>query len=62
MKEKKDIHEKDFGYQKKVRKEFIELCGKERNWIKIDCVEGNKLKTKNEISEMLWKHVKKQTK
>ena len=57
MQEKKDIYEKDVGYQQKVRTAFLELCDKESNWIKIKCVSDNRLKTKEEISELIWKSV-----
>ena len=62
MKEKKDIHEKDLDYQKKVREMFLWLCEKEENWVKISCVSNEKLKSKEEISEMLWQAIQKQTK
>ncbi len=62
MKEKKDIHEKDLIFQKKTREIFLELCKKEENWIKIDCVSKEKLKSKNEIHQEIWKITEKQTK
>jgi len=60
MKEKKDIHEKDLDYQKKVRKMFLELCKTEKNWVLIKCAEENKLKTIQEIHEMIWKETQQE--
>lgn len=54
MKEKKDIHEKDLLYQKKVREMFLELCRTEKNWVKISCVSGNKMKSVEEINEIVY--------
>lgn len=62
MKERKDIHEKDLEYQRKVRKAFLELCSAEKNWFKIACASKGKLKTKEEISELIWKALQEQTK
>ncbi len=53
MKEKKDVHEKDLSYQKKVREVFLELC-KNKNWILFECISKGKLKSKEEINEILW--------
>ncbi len=53
MNEKKDIHEKDLSYQKKVRDIFLELCEKEEKWVKLDCVLREKLKSKEEINELI---------
>jgi dTMP kinase len=55
MKTKKDIHEKDIMYQKRVRKTFIELCKQEKNWMLIKCMHKGKLKNIKEINDLLWK-------
>ncbi len=57
MKEKKDIHEKDLNYQKKVREMFLELTKKE-NWFLISCVSEDKLQSKEKITELIWNKVK----
>jgi len=59
MNEKKDMHEKDSDYQKKVRKVFLGLC-KTENWILIKCVSEGKLKTKEEINKTLWKAIERE--
>jgi len=45
----KDIHEIDSSYQKRVREMFLFLCKKEKNWVRINCVKGNKLRSREEI-------------
>lgn len=57
MKEKKDIHEKDLDYQKKVREMFLELCRTEKNWFIVECTEKGKLKTKEKINDFLWSKI-----
>ncbi|MEW6295260.1 MAG: dTMP kinase [Candidatus Diapherotrites archaeon] len=56
---KKDIYESDIAYQNKVRAMFLHLCRKEKNWSRINCVRGNKLKSREEIHSEVWKKAQK---
>ncbi|MDO8618854.1 MAG: dTMP kinase [Candidatus Daviesbacteria bacterium] len=46
-----DIHEKDFNYQKKVAKAFLELSKSEKNWVVVNCAKNGKMKKPQEIHE-----------
>ena len=50
---KHDIHEKDQDFQKKVIETYLELA-KEKNWDVIECVEGERLLSRTEISNKIW--------
>lgn len=53
---KKDLHEKNIRYLKKVEEQYLALAKKEK-WIIINCVEKNKLLPKEKIAEMIWRRV-----
>ncbi len=55
--EKKDIHEKDVTYLKKSYENACDIA-KKYNWKEIKCVEGEKLKTIDEIGEEIFSLVK----
>lgn len=55
--EKKDIHEKDITYLKKSYENACDIA-KKYNWQEIKCVEGEKLKTIDEIGEEIFSLVK----
>lgn len=55
--EKKDIHEKDVTYLKKSYENACDIA-KKYNWQEIKCVEGEKLKTIDEIGEEIFSLVK----
>lgn len=50
---KHDIHEKDKDFQKKVIETYLELA-KEKNWNVIECVDGERLLSRTEISNKIW--------
>ncbi|MBN2422407.1 dTMP kinase [Candidatus Woesearchaeota archaeon] len=54
---KKDIHEKDRTYLKKVESAYLELV-KTNNWIRIDCFENDEILDKEKIAEKVWEKVK----
>ena len=43
VKKAKDQYEKDFKYLKKVESMYLNIVKTDKNWIKIDCVENNKI-------------------
>ncbi|MGL4534672.1 MAG: dTMP kinase [Fusobacteriaceae bacterium] len=55
---KKDIHEKNHEYLKKSHDNACEVA-KLQNWVEIMCVEKNRIKTIEEISEEIFNVVKK---
>ena len=46
---KKDIHEKNRAYQRRVREEYRRLA-KEKKWIVVKCVKEGRLRTKEDIA------------
>lgn len=50
---KKDIHEKNISYLKKVEVIYKKLS-KQKNWIRINCVKNNKIMSKKEIHNLVW--------
>ncbi|KHO45181.1 MAG: dTMP kinase [archaeon GW2011_AR3] len=55
---KTDIHEK-LSYMKKVEQIYLAMS-KNKNWIRIDCVEGEEILTKDEIHGKVYNIVKNQ--
>lgn len=56
---KKDIHEKNVKYLKKVEKIYLELTRKRKNWVKVKCVEKGEILSREKIHDLVWKIVKK---
>lgn len=56
--DKKDIHEKNKEYLRKSHENACEIA-KKYNWIEIKCVDGERLKTINEINDEIYEEVKK---
>ncbi len=57
---KRDIHEEDLEFLKKVENKYLELIEKFDHWVKIDCVdEKGKLLTKKEIHQKVIKTLEK---
>lgn len=54
---KRDLHEKNLSYLESVRKLYLKLAF-QSNWIKIECVEDNKLLSVKQIHEMVWSKIK----
>lgn len=54
----KDIHEKDINYLKKTYKNSLYIADK-YNWKKVECVENNELRSIEDISNEIYKIVKK---
>jgi dTMP kinase len=53
---KKDQHEKDVGYQKRVADAYNSLA-KRKDWRKISCTKDGKILSPQEIHEKIWKAV-----
>ncbi|MBI4441324.1 hypothetical protein HY639_04090 [Candidatus Woesearchaeota archaeon] len=49
----KDLHEKDWGFQRKVVEQYL-LLAAERNWHVIDCVRHDLLLSREQIAEKVW--------
>ena len=55
---KKDIHEQDTSYLKKVEEAYLWLAGK-RGWHTVSCVRDGAIMPKEEISALVWEIVRK---
>ena len=53
---KKDIHEKNISYLKRVERIYKKLS-KQKSWIRINCVKNNKIMSKKEIHELIWNKI-----
>ena len=51
---RQDKAEKDREYQKSGYLGYQEMCKKDKSWVRVRCVEKNKLLTKEKISERIW--------
>ena len=59
---KKDVHEKDKEFLMNSRRSALWLANREKNWIKIDCVQGGVLETPENIHKDIYEKVNKITK
>ena len=56
---KKDVHEKDNNFLKNSIKSALWLAKTQKNWLKIDCMQGKNLRTFENIHEEIYGKVKK---
>ncbi len=56
---KKDMHEKDVRFLKNSRKSALWLSKTQKGWIKIDCVQNDKMKTRENIHKEIYEKIKK---
>ncbi|MCK4883781.1 MAG: dTMP kinase [Candidatus Diapherotrites archaeon] len=60
---KKDIHEEDSTYQKKVRDSYLNVARREKNWVVVECAKkttnGWKIRTPQEIHDDVWNRIDK---
>ncbi|OGY16659.1 MAG: hypothetical protein A2784_04805 [Candidatus Chisholmbacteria bacterium RIFCSPHIGHO2_01_FULL_48_12] len=49
------IEDDDFVYQQRSFRGFLDMCRKDKTWVRVRCMEGNKLLTKEKISERMGK-------
>ena len=56
---KRDIHESSKSHLSAAQRQVLDLANKYTKWKKVDCVKGNKLLSKKEISEAVWEIVMK---
>ncbi len=54
---KKDIHEKDLGHLREAS-EAYKYVAKKYDWVVVDCTSNGKLKTIEQVHELLWEEVK----
>ena len=57
LKDKSDIAEKDINHRIEAEKMYLELAKKYKHWVKVDCVENEKLLSKEEIFRKVLKIV-----
>ncbi len=55
---KRDIHEADINHQKNTESSYLYLVNNFPGWRKIDCMKNNKLRSKEDIHEEIWKIVR----
>ncbi len=56
---KKDVHEKDVTFLENSRKSALWLAKTQKNWLKVDCVKGETLRTRDDIHEEIFNKIKK---
>src|SRR3990167_5872952 len=56
---RKDVHEKDKNFLKNSIKSALWLTRTQKNWIKIECMKGSKLRSFPDIHEEIYEKVKK---
>ncbi len=56
---KKDAHEKDVRFLQNSRKSALWLAGREKGWVKIQCVQKRKMLPPADIHEVIYEKVKK---
>lgn len=56
---KRDIHEKDRQHLINARNQALRLVKERENWEKINCMKGKEIMAPEEVSEMIWREVRK---
>ncbi len=56
---KKDVYEKDLNFMKNSIKSAMWLADNQPNWCKINCISKNKLRSREDISDEVYREVKK---
>ncbi len=59
---KRDIHEKNTDFLKRVEQSYLMLADKYPEWRKIDCTKAGKIQSIKEISEKVYSVIKKELK
>jgi dTMP kinase len=57
-KRKRDQHERNIPYLERVRRVFL-LLARQKNWVKISCVEGKMLLSVEKVHDRVWRAVQK---
>jgi dTMP kinase len=58
-KKKRDLHEKDLKHLRDAEKVYLEIAKTMKNFRLVSCTEDNHIMTREKISELVWKEVKK---
>ncbi len=56
-----DIHENHFQYRQRVEKLYLEFCLKNENWLKIDCMEDEKISATDTIHKKVIAKLKEKS-
>lgn len=56
---KKDVHEVDIDFQKNSRESALWLAKTQKNYVQINCTSKNKIRSREDIHEEVYKDVKK---
>jgi len=56
---KKDVHEKDVNFLKNSSKSALWLAKTQKDWVKIECVQGGVLSSREDIHQKIYEKVKK---
>ncbi|OGI75969.1 dTMP kinase [Candidatus Nomurabacteria bacterium RIFCSPHIGHO2_02_FULL_42_19] len=56
---KKDVHEKDVKFLENSRKSALWLTKTQKGWIKIECIVGNKMDSRENIHQKIYEKIKK---
>ncbi len=56
---KRDIHEENLSYLKKVEKLYQEFCKTRKNWHCVICTQNGKILSREQIAERIWEKVRK---
>ena len=57
--QKKDVHEKDLNFLKNSIKSALWLAKTQKNWLKVECMDGQNLKTFPGIHEEIYEKIKR---
>lgn len=58
-KKKRDLHEKDIKHLRAAEKVYLEIAKTMKNFKLISCTKNNNIMTREEVSSLVWKDVKK---
>ena len=56
-KKKQDVHEKDKSFLENSRKSALWLAKTQKNWVKIECVKGETLDTRENIHNEIYREI-----
>lgn len=54
---KADLQEEDTGYLEKVHAAYAHLAAREPTWLRIPCLDGDRLRSIEETSDIVWRSV-----
>ncbi|MDD5589584.1 MAG: deoxynucleoside kinase [Candidatus Portnoybacteria bacterium] len=59
LKGRADAHESSADHLRAARESALKIIQKNNNWIRINCVQDDRLLSKREVNDLVWKELKK---